>query len=90
MPFNETRWPISLKDHRCEWCYEPIKAQEQHAHFIGVFQGDFQDWRMHKDCYADADNSDSLEDGFIPGAHSRREPSNLRNVTFRTTDYRSY
>ena len=71
--FGETRWPEAGKEHRCEWCGETILCLEKHAHYVGKWDGEFQNWRMHRECYDDA--SDELEDGFMPYEHERpKEP----------------
>lgn len=31
------------------------------------WQGEFQNWRMHDECYQDADDNDSLTEGFMDG-----------------------
>lgn len=71
MSFNETFWPIAAKEHRCEWCFEAILKAERHAHFVGKWEGEFQNWRMHEECYADAVKSSEMQDGFTPGDHKR-------------------
>ncbi len=73
--FGETIWPVAAKDHRCEWCGETITKGEKHAHYKGKWEGEFQDWRMHRECNEDADNSDELQDGFTPYDHERPQPA---------------
>lgn len=64
--FGETFHPLARKQHRCEWCYGPIPKGERHAQYRGIYDGDWQNWRMHQECY-DAYVSDYPEDGFDPG-----------------------
>jgi hypothetical protein len=70
--FGETIELIGRKDHRCIACYEPIPKGESHKYFHGKWSGDWQDWRMHNECY-NAMDDDDLNDGFCPGEHPRPE-----------------
>jgi hypothetical protein len=72
--FGDTIWPVARKDHRCVWCGESIQKGNKHAHFSGKWDGEFQDWRMHRECYEDADISDELHEGFMPHEHERPLP----------------
>ena len=38
--------------------------------FAGKWEGEFQDWRMHSECYEAAD-TDDLNEGFTPYEHAR-------------------
>jgi hypothetical protein len=68
MDFGEGKEIVARKQHRCEWCLKPIERKEKHYHFKGKWDGDWQDWRMHLTCYADADSDPyTLVDGFTPG-----------------------
>jgi len=69
--FNTVFWPIGRKEHRCEWCYEQIEAKEQHAHYIGVWNGEFQNWRMHEECFEDYDLNRDGDGEFMPGEGER-------------------
>jgi hypothetical protein len=69
--FGEAKHPTAAKDHRCEWCGEPIPKGARHAHFVGKWEGDFQNWRMHSECYADASEGFELAEGFTPYEHER-------------------
>jgi hypothetical protein len=69
--FGETTWPKARKPHRCEWCGESIAQGEKHAHFVGKWDGEFQDWRMHSECYDVASEGDELDEGFMPYEHER-------------------
>lgn len=69
--FGETTFPTAAKDHRCIWCGETISKGMNHAHFAEKWDGEFQDWRMHRECYTDADDSEELEEGFMPYEHER-------------------
>jgi len=65
--FNATSTPVARKQYRCEWCLGPIPKGEKHKHYVGKFDGDFQNWRMHNECYESADLNDSFDDGFCAG-----------------------
>jgi hypothetical protein len=56
--------PTARKDHRCAWCGDKIHKGEVHYHYKGKWQGEFQNWRMHNDCYGYAYDNDYLFDGF--------------------------
>lgn len=66
-----TTHPVGRKAYRCEWCYEQIPQGEQHAHYVGVWEGEWQNWRMHEECFGTASDDDSLMDGFVPGEGDR-------------------
>ncbi len=65
-----------IKDHVCVWCPEPIKKGEAHHKYVGLHNGDFQDWRVHKECLTPAtDSSDADPDGyFCEQRHSKGGP----------------
>ena len=67
--FGEVRHPVAAKEHRCEWCGEPIPKGEKHAHFVGKWENEFQNWRMHYECHDYAD--DTICEGFTPYEHER-------------------
>lgn len=61
--FGETTHKAGRKDHCCHICYGVIPKGEVHYHFKGMWDGDWQDWRAHDECYDDTDT----EEGFCPG-----------------------
>lgn len=69
--FGDTTWPMARKAHRCEWCAEAIPAGEKHAKFAGVWEGDWNFWRMHSECYDYGMTSGEISDGFSPYEHER-------------------
>ncbi len=69
--FGDVTWPKGRKDYRCEWCGQSIPAGEQHAHFAGQWEGEWQDWRMHRECYESAQHADVGTDGFMPYDNER-------------------
>lgn len=62
--FGDTRFPVARKDYRCEWCGQPIPVGEKHAHFVGKWEGEFQNWRMHSECLSA--NERDIAEGFQP------------------------
>ena len=52
--FGNTTHPVARKQYRCEWCYGPIPCGEQHVQYKGVFDGSWQNWRMHEECLESA------------------------------------
>ena len=51
MDFGDGRWLTGRKQHRCEGCLGPIPKGERHYQFKGMFEGDWQNWRMHEECH---------------------------------------
>lgn len=45
---SETK-PVARKEYTCIWCGEKVLKQEKHTHLIGVFDGDFNDDRYHRE-----------------------------------------
>ena len=68
---NRTENPVGRKDYRCEWCGQQIPKGERHAHYIGIWGGEWQDWRMHQECYEDACMDSDLDEGFMAYDHDR-------------------
>lgn len=67
--FGKSFRPIGRKGYRCEYCYGPIPQGERHHHYQGVYDGEWQNWRMHDECW-DAYQTDARYDGnyeFTPG-----------------------
>lgn len=63
--------PVAAKAHRCEWCGEPIFKGEQHYQYTGVWQGDWQNWRMHTECHDYSTLNNDVDDGFSPYENER-------------------
>ena len=68
--FYDFRFPTAARPHKCEWCGETILAGEKHPQFVGKWEGEFQNWRMHWECY-EATSKDDLSEGFTPYEHDR-------------------
>ena len=43
--------PRARKAHGCDWCPEQIAVGEVHDTYVGIWDGDFGQIRMHADCY---------------------------------------
>src|ERR1035437_6389755 len=69
--FINTTTPYGRKDYHCEWCGEKIPKGERHVHFVGIWEGDWQNWRMHDECHESPKQSDELSDGWEPYQHER-------------------
>lgn len=63
--FGDGNWTVGRKPHRCEYCYGPIPQGERHYQFKGIWEGEWQNWRMHKECNESYDMNGDGE--FIPG-----------------------
>jgi hypothetical protein len=63
--FGSLHTPTARKQHKCEWCFGPIPKGEKHKQFSGMWQGDFQNWRMHDECYETSAGAQA--EGFTPG-----------------------
>ena len=48
--FGAMKSPRAAKQHPCTWCGEPILKGEIHKQYVGMYDGDWQNWRMHDDC----------------------------------------
>jgi hypothetical protein len=58
------------KDHYCIWCGGMILKGEAAHYYKGIFQGDFQNWHMHPECF-EANTQDHPEDGFTAYCQER-------------------
>ena len=72
--FGEGFWRVSRKDRRCEWCGQGIPKGERHYNYLGMWDGEWQNWRMHEECHEDYEiNCDPFE-GFSPFDNERPVP----------------
>jgi len=56
----------AAKPHWCAWCKKTrIEKGEVHLRYVGEFEGDFQDWRIHKECREPVRRSCDGGDGII-------------------------
>lgn len=63
--FGDGKWVVGRKNHRCTACYTMIPDNERHYYYKGMYDGVWQNWRMHCECYA-AYQADDYEE-FLPG-----------------------
>ena len=70
--FGNYRHPKAAKNHRCEWCGETIPKGEIHFQFTGVWESEWQNWRMHEECSEIYSLNDDGE-GFSPFENERPE-----------------
>ena len=61
------------KPHRCAWCHEHIEVGEVHDLWVGIWQGEFGECRMHMECLAAYSRDKDIDphDGFEPGEQRR-------------------
>lgn len=69
--FGVSMYPVARVQHRCEWCGEKIPRGEKHFKFAGVWEGEFQDWRMHLECEVARSSEDEFGEGFTPFENER-------------------
>lgn len=63
--FNVPRTPVAKKSHRCIWCWDDIITRERYYRFVGIYEGDFQNWAMHLDCQMACEREGDYEYGEI-------------------------
>lgn len=49
--FGGALWIRGRKRYRCDACYGPIPKGETHANYRGMYENEWQNWRMHRECY---------------------------------------
>jgi hypothetical protein len=64
-------YPKANKEHKCIWCGEGILKGEVHYQFKGKWEGEWQNWRMHKECIDAANKTDELREGILECGHKR-------------------
>lgn len=65
--FGDLTHPVARRSHLCEWCERTIEKGQRHCQYRGKWQGEWQNWRMHEDCYTDYWDGDSYDTGFMRG-----------------------
>ena len=73
--FSNYTYPVARKNYRCEWCGQTIPKGEKHVHHKGVWESEFQDWRMHQECFDDGTGTEEIQEGFLPFENARPAPS---------------
>lgn len=56
---------VARFEHQCIWCGGPIPKGEKYSLWKGVFDGEWQRNKFHKECAGESDVNTC--DGFIPG-----------------------
>jgi hypothetical protein len=80
--FGEGRTVKAGKQHQCIWCYDPVVVGEYHHHYKGMWESDWQDWRMHLDCLKacreEQDGDSEVHDEGHERGRTCEETENLR------------
>lgn len=63
--FGEGKWVLARKRHKCAGCGWRIPKGERHYHYNGRYRDEWQDWRLHAECFAVFETFDEPE--FMPG-----------------------
>lgn len=58
--FTEIKSPTKV--HRCAWCPFPIEIGTTHLKFVGRWNNEFQNWRIHLECREPLEKSELHED----------------------------
>ena len=59
------------KDSRCDWCGETMKKGETVYRWKGMWEGDWQNWKMHNECEIAMRKEDEFSEGFESYVHVR-------------------
>lgn len=84
--FGNVTSPVASKSHRCVHCIERIAPGTKHTRYVGVWGGDWQDWRMHDECL-DASDRTRRENG-LNHDDPLCEDGHLRGLSCREMDIR--
>jgi len=63
--------PRARKHHKCFWCQTTIVKGTVYARGKGQWEGEWQDWKMHTDCEAKAQEVTECGDSFCDQKHHR-------------------
>jgi hypothetical protein len=50
--FYQDTNPVARFEHKCEYCGEAILEGERHVAVSAVYEGEWQNYRMHTECHA--------------------------------------
>lgn len=70
MSFGQGEHPVAKKAHGCIYCGDDISIGERHFRYVGKWEGEFQNWRMHGDCL-DAHQRETFDGEICEGPHQR-------------------
>ena len=70
MSFGVGEHPVAKKVHRCIYCNDDIAIGERHFKYVGEWEGEFQNWRMHDDCL-EAHERETFDGEICEGPHQR-------------------
>lgn len=73
--------------HRCVYCIERIAPGTKHNQYVGLWEGDFQNWRMHLECL-DAHSEQTDEGEICDEAHLRGETCREKEIRDRIEEDR--
>lgn len=65
--------PKARNRYRCIWCPEDIIKGEEHVQQAGIYEGEFQNSRYHRECFAASMKywRESIDDSFEPHSFKR-------------------
>lgn len=63
------------KEHPCIWCHTPILKGETHYQFKGLWESEWQNWRMHSEC-SDAHDEETEGGEIHDDTHQRGRTCN--------------
>jgi len=70
MGFGQGEYPVAKKMHHCIFCKDDIAVGERHFKYVGEWEGEFQNWRMHSDCL-EAQQRETYDGEICEEAHRR-------------------
>lgn len=65
--FHRQENVAAAKQHKCEWCFEPILKGEVHSYNVGKVDGDFYAYRLHDECIEPVADQCCYDGVFMPG-----------------------
>lgn len=66
--FGGLTHPVARHPHLCAWCERAIEKGAKHANYRGRWNDEWQNWRMHEDCFTCYEmHEDYYDEGFSIG-----------------------